>query len=195
MPCEMKGMYVMSKKVSWKTGGQVKIAIFAFIALLCEIGVILLWLDTYTYWNTTKISNKEEMFQFVVDHQEELNQVVWEMDHYYETSDIGSLYKNDRELRALDNVNELFKKYSVDQIWIDHIDKEELVDISFKYVPKGYDYWGIYYSKEGEPNKWGSAEFSKFTEQDGIYVQIGSDFRYETEKIVGNWYYYQCDAR
>ena len=185
----------MSKNVSWKTGGQVKIAIFAVLALICEIGVILILLDTYTYWNTTKISNKEEMFQFVVDHLDELDEVVWEMDHHYETSDIIVLRKNDRELRALDSVNELFKKYSVSQIWIDHTDKEELVNILFAYEPKGYDCWGIYYSKEGAPNKWGSAEFAEFTEQDGVYVQIGSFYRYETEKIVGNWYYYQCDTR
>ena len=188
-------MYVMSKKVLWKTGGQVKIAIFATMALICGIGVILLFLDTYTYWNTIKISNREEMFQFVVDHLEELDEVVWEMDHYYETSDIVSLSKNDRELQTLDNVNELFKKYSVNHIWIDHTDKEELVNILFAYEPKGYDCWGIYYSKEGAPNKWGSAEFAEFTEQDGVYVQIGSFYRYETEKIVGNWYYYQCDTR
>lgn len=189
----------MSKKVSWKTGGQVKLAIFAVLALICEIGVILLllaiFIDTNTYWNTIKISNKEEMFQFVVDHLEELDQVVWEMDHHYETSDVVVLSKNDRELRALDNVNELFKNFSVSNIAIDHIDKEKLVDISFAYVPKGYNYWGIYYSKEGAPNKWGNSEFGEFTEQDGIYVQIGSYYRYETEKIVGNWYYYQCDTR
>ncbi len=188
----------MNKKVSWKTGRQVKIAIFAVLALICEIGVIFLWLNPFTHWNTIKISNKEEMFQFVFEHLEELDQVVWEMDHYYETSDIVSLSKNDQELQALDNVNELFKKYSVNHIWINHIDKEKLVDISFKYVPKGYDYWGIYYSKEGAPDKWVSAEFAEFTEfteQDGIYVEIGSYYRYETEKIVENWYYYQCDTR
>lgn len=32
-------------------------------------------------------------------------------------------------------------------------------------------------------------------EQDGVYVQVGSYYKYETEKIVGNWYYYQCDTR
>ena len=185
----MKGVNVMSKKVSWKTGGQAKIAIFAVLALICEIGVILLWLDAYTYWNTIKISNKEEMFQFVVEHLEELDQVVWEMNHHYETSDVVTLSKNDRELRTLDNVNELFKNFSVSYITINRTDKR--VDISFAYVPKGYDYWGIYYTEDGKPTDCfgGGTELVK---QGDTYVQIGNYYRYETEKIVGSWYYYQC---
>ena len=183
----------MSKKVSWKTGGQVKIAIFAVLALMCEIGVILLWLDAYTYWNTIKISNREEMFQFVVDHLEELDEVVWEMDHHYETSDVVILSKNDRELRALDNVNELFKNFSVSHIALNRTDNVKRVDISFVYVPKRYNYWGVYYTEDGEPADWGGS--TKLEKQGDTYVQIGSYYRYETEKIVDNWYYYQCDTK
>lgn len=164
------------------------------MTIICLIGLLLLWLDAFTYWNTIKISNKEEMFQFVIDNQEELDQVVYEMESQYEASDdkVVILYKNEWELRDLPNVNKLFKKFSASNISINYIDKVKGINISFSCVPKGYDYWGIYHSKTGEAADWGEGEL---IEQDGVYVQVGSYYKYETEKIVGNWYYYQCDTR
>ena len=164
------------------------------MTIICLIGLLLLWLDAFTYWNTIKISNKEEMFQFVIDNQEELDQVVYEMESQYEASDdkVVILYKNEWELRDLPNVNKLFKKFSASNISINYIDKVKGINISFSCVPKGYDYWGIYHSKTGEAADWGEGEL---IEQDSVYVQVGSYYKYETEKIVGNWYYYQCDTR
>lgn len=166
----------------------------AVMTVICVIGLILLLLDNFTYWNTTKISNKEEMFQFVIDNEDELDQVVYDMESQYGASDdkVVILYKNDWELRDLPNVNKLFKNFSASNISINYIDKVNGIDISFSFVPKGYDYWGIYYSKTGEAADWGEGEL---IEQDGVYVQVGSYYKYETEKIVGNWYYYQCDTR
>lgn len=147
------------------------------------------------YMNITKITNKEEMFQFVIDNQEELDQVVYEMVSHYGTSDdrVTILYKYDQELSSLDNVNELFKEVSATCIALNNVDEVRQVHISFDYVPDGFDYWGIYYSKTGGPADWWAG--SELLEQDGIYVQSGSFYKYETEKIVGNWYYYQCDTR
>lgn len=159
----------------------------------------------FTFWNptnifinhmnTTKITNKEEMFQFVIDNQEELDQVVYEMVSHYGTSDdrVTILYKYDQKLSSLDNVNELFKEVSATYIALNKVDEVRQVDISFDYVPDGFDYWGIYYSKTGGPADWGGER--ELLEQDGMYVQLGSYFKYETEKIFGNWYYYQCDTR
>ena len=75
-------------------------------------------------------------------------------------------------------------------ISIDNMEEENQIDMLFDYAPVGYGYWGIYYSKTGEPADWGAG--GELFEQDGIYVQLGSYFKYETEKLIGNWYYYQC---
>lgn len=160
--------------------------------------IFAFWNPTNTfidYINTTKITNEEEMFQFVIDNQEELDQVVYEMVSHYGTSDdrVTILYKYDQEMSSLDNVNELFKEVSATYIALNKVDEVRQVDISFDYVPDGFDYWGIYYSKTGGPADWWAG--SELLEQDGIYVQSGSFYKYETEKIVGNWYYYQCDTR
>lgn len=147
------------------------------------------------YTNTTKITNKEEMFRFVIDNQEELDQVVYEMVSTYGASDdrITILYKHDSELKSLEKVNKLFKDVSASRISNDNMKEEKQIHILFDYAPAGFEYWGIYYSKTGDPADWGAG--SELLEQDGIYVQLGSYFKYETEKIVGNWYYYQCATR
>ena len=160
--------------------------------------IFAFWNPTNTfidYINTTKITNKEELFQFVIDNQEELDQVVYEMISHYGASDdrVTILYKYDHVLSSLDNVNELFNEVSAVRIAIDNMKEVKQVDILFDYVPDGFDYWGIYYSKTGGPADWGGER--ELLEQDGMYVQLGSYFKYETEKIFGNWYYYQCDTR
>lgn len=189
----MKGINAVNKQRNFiKKSRSIVIAFFIGIGI---IGLTLLGLDTFTYWNTTIISNKTEMFQFVIDNQEELDQVVCEMVNQYGTSDdkVVILYKNDWELRSLYNVNELFKKVSARRISIYYVDEIKQIEISFAYVPKRYDYWGIYYSGTGEAVDWGGE--TNLFEENGIYVQLGSYYKYETEKIVGNWFYYQCVTR
>lgn len=125
------------------------------IAAMAVIGLIIFLLDNFTYWNTTQISNREEMFQFVIDNENELNEVVNEMISHYGNENIIILSKNEMKLRVLFNVNKLFKKVSASYISINSMDEAKRVDISLAYVPKGYDYWGIYYSKTGEAADWG----------------------------------------
>lgn len=148
-----------------------------------------------TYVKKIKIKNREEMFQFVINNQEELDQVIDEMVSNYGTSDerITILYKHDSELKSLEKVYELFEEVSAMRIAIDNMEEVKQVDILFDYAPSGSDYWGIYYSKTGDPADWWDG--SELLEQDGIYVQSGSFYKYETEKIVANWYYFQCDTR
>lgn len=63
----------------------------------------------------------------------------------------------------------------------------------FKYPPKPYSYWGIEYRDNGEPPTWGLEK--PLEEEDGIYTEVGSFYKFETEKITDNWYYFQCWTR
>lgn len=169
-------------------------SLLAIIVGICILVLIFLLLNSVTYWNTSKILNKEEMFQFTIDNQEALNEIVDEMIKYYGEETAIVLYRNDGKMQKPNNIYNLFKNFSVSSIAINNINENERLGISFAYVPKGYDYWGIYYSQTGEAANWGGeAELVEIVE--GIYTQIGSYYKYETEKIIGNWYYYQCDTR
>lgn len=80
--------------------------ILAFISRWILVFQIII-ASIFTFWNPTnisinhmnitKITNKEEMFQFVIDNQEELDRVVCEMVSNYGTSDdrVTILYKYD----------------------------------------------------------------------------------------------------
>lgn len=168
------------------------VVILLILLLVIIIHKIYIFLALFTDWNIIKIRSKEEMFQFVIENQEELNQVVEEMKERYGDEKMVILEKNDKATQTLLHVSKLFKSYSVNYISIGSIDEIKDIDILFAYTPQGYSYWGIYHSKTGEAADWG--EGLEWIENDGKYVQIGSYFKYETEKIIDNWYYYQCYA-
>jgi len=156
--------------------------------------------EIFPYWNTTKIKSREEMFQFVIEHQEELEQIVKDMEEAYEKSDrrVISIYRNnsvqEEEKRVeIDSVTELFKSFSVTRIAAENSGEAFDVEFFFAYVPTGYDYWGIYYKSDDTVHLWWTG--GEVQEENGVYTQIGSYYKYETEKIIDNWYYYQCDTR
>ena len=141
----------------------------------------------------TKIENKEEMFQFVFDNREKLEEVVLDMEELYEKKDerIIIIRRLTRSEYKLETADELIKKYKLSYISVDRENELYEVKFSFEAAPKGYTYWGVYYTENGEPSTWGA---ENFVENEDIFTQEGSYYTYETEKIIDNWYYYQCDA-
>ena len=174
-----------------------KIVLFIVVFIVvCLAFFFRLWFATLC--NRIKISNREEMFQFVLDNQEELSGIVDEMINLYEANDEKVIIldkNNEKEWKQLElqNVDDFFNGYFVKYISADTLhDGPIRVSILFALTPKGYDYWGIYYTEDGKPDDWGGG--TELIKQGDTYVQIGSYYRYETEKILDNWYYYQCDT-
>ena len=173
--------------------------------LLANIGgVILIFLlilfyiypDYFIYWNTSKIHSKEEMFQFVIEKQEYLEQAVEDMQEVYVNNNekmvkVDHYDVMDKVSVNSKSVNKLLK-FSIHYISMCKWEKTWYLKCSFAYAPSGYDYWGIYYMPTGNPKTW---EIGEMEEENGVYTQRGSYYRYETEHITGNWYYYQCDTR
>lgn len=167
------------------------IKIKKFLLIISIIMLVYALKSLFISRNISKIRSQEEMFRFVIENQDELNQVVDELKGYLGDKRQIILSKHDGKLKELYNVNKLFEKCSISYIVVKNEDISD-VDIWFDHMPKGYNYWGIYHSKTGEADDWGPG--LKWTEEDGWYVQIGSYFRYETKQINDNWYYYQCNA-
>ena len=53
----------------------------------------------------------------------------------------------------------------------------------------GYEYFSVYYSENDEPLGWEDGSALE-EEKEGFFVQRGSYYAYETEKITDHWYYY-----
>lgn len=100
--------------------------------------------------------------------------------------------KKSREKLEIECVDKIFKNYRIESIAINNWEEIWYVEIAFGNVPKGYNYWGIYYMPNGRPRPWEKGEME---EKNGTYTQVGSYFQYETEKIAENWFYYQCVTR
>lgn len=101
------------------------------------------------------------MFQFVIENQEELEQIVEDMEEACEMNedDIIIIYRDDTVLLEknsveIDSVKELYKNFSAARI--DAVNSEDIfkVQFFFAYVPSGYDYWGIYYKPDDTVSLW-----------------------------------------
>ncbi len=176
----------------WLIGGSI------CLIVLCAFVFILQFF--FPYRNTTKIKSKEEMFQFVIEHQKELEQIVKDMGEACEMNgdDIIIIYRDDTVLLEknsveIDSVKKLYKNFSAARI--DAVNSEDIfkVQFFFAYVSSGYDYWGIYYKSDDTVSLWWTG--GEVQEENGVYTEVGSFYKYETEKIIDNWYYYQCDTR
>ena len=105
------------------------------------------------------------------------------------------VYKNECRKERSKSMNTLFQKYSLERISMgdSYTGNSYARNIEFLFDTKdtGYDYWGIYYSENDTIILW---EVSPYEEDNGIYRQNGSYYKYETEKITGKWYLYKCNV-
>lgn len=83
----------------------------------------------------------------------------------------------------------IFERYKLDDIssvW----KKRKIVDFNISKSKEGSDYWGFYYSYDGEPR----GEFEDARDplvKDGAGYRTTANYTYYTEHITGNWYYYE----
>ncbi len=146
--------------------------------------------DHLTYKDSLK--SKEDVFQMIYNNQEEYEKLVTDM--------INILEESEEKLILLDKKEE-YVSYGIESSLLEDYpiismssrkreDNYIKVDFGFTFTPPMYNYWGVYYSESGNALDWGAG--GELIEENGIFVQRGSYFIYETEKIIENWYYYQC---
>ena len=180
--------------------GKIGIYIIIFIVfIICFFGaypVISQFVSKlFNAEDSTKIKSKEEMFQFVHENHDKLDRGVQDMNDLYMEGDEEVIIFYEKDIITTEtagSIDELFSKYSIKKISVNDCAGRTYVKISFDSAPKDCDYWGIYFTQDALPIGW---QMGEMEEDNGIYKQEGSYFQYETEQIIDNWYYYQCDTR
>ena len=177
-----------------------KIGTYIIRSLVSVICCLIIYISFKIIYNPfifrsgIRLENKDAMFQFVLDNREKLEEIVLEMEELYDAKNeysilIDMFSYGKYKLKAAD---ELIEKYKISFISVKMENESYEVTFSFDSAPKGYTYWGVYYAENGKPSTWGEG---KLVESDSLYIQKGSYYIYETEQIIDNWYYFQCDAR
>ena len=167
--------------------------VFCFCVLI--FGIATNTLDYIVYFNRTKITTKDEMFQFVTNNQKELEQIVQEViSTSVEMNESRLLIEGkNKKKHATSNIKKLMKKYPIKSIYMKK-DEDGTVKVKFEFAfcPEKTTYWGIYYTSDGEPAKWGATKEDMQVDENNVYTETGSFYVNTTENIVGNWYIYQC---
>ena len=168
-------------------GLTVSVVVFAAIFLR------IVFLQTGTSdQNAVRLTTKEEVFQMVEENQSELEEMVSEMRELYQKEGKYVHIEKGEEKYDVQKVKEVMDTYSIKWISAGKLNEREMfeVQIGLGFI-RPETIWGFYYTEDGEPLSYGEGELVK---ADNIYIQKGNRIEYETEKIVGNWYYYQCRA-
>lgn len=149
-----------------------------------------------------KIKTKEEMFSFVENNQEELEKIVEELILLYRESDeyVICIRSESYTEVGFHEADDIIKNYPVYLIGISER-KDRGIDVSFHFRGASAElfddpwaasrYWGIRYIEDGEPVS--EMEGTEMEKQGDEYVDSKQGmYEYRTERVVGNWYYYQC---
>lgn len=187
------------KKVLETTFGIIIGSILAMLILpairfIIFIGVLLFstyWNEDY-FVNNIKIKTKEEAFQMILEHQEEYEELVQDMEKLFQESGEEKILilRGRQEYRANGLKDSIAMQYSTYFISAERKDRGLIVSFDFTHPPdSSIIEWGVYYSQNDVPITWWSNV--EMTEENGIYSQAGYNYRYEAEKITDNWYYFQ----
>lgn len=142
--------------------------------------------------NAVRLTTKEEVFQMVEENQAELEEMVSEMRELYQREGKYVHIEKGEEKYDVKKVKEVMDTYSIKWISAGKLNEKEMFEVQIGLgLIRPETIWGFYYTEDGEPLSYGEGELVK---ADNIYIQKGNRIEYETEKIVGNWYYYQCRA-
>ena len=157
-----------------------------FLAWLFDLG------DHIKYKHSVK--TKEDVFQMMEEQQDEYLNLVHDMETIMEETGEKKISYNRQEYYDSGFDSTLFKKYPINSVIASQNEENIIrVDVHFVFPPRPYEYWGIYYSSADIPFGWGGK--GELVEENEMYIEYGSYYRYETEKIKDNWYFYQCYTR
>lgn len=145
----------------------------------------------------SKLKDKEDAYKFVLDNQKELEDIMKELEELYKDEGEDWLYfESDTYSKYhFSSADSLIQKYPIKSFIVDKTKKNSICFfIEFWSSISGYEYCGIYYSMDGVLLTWSLEETHQWKQINETYIEYGSYYRYETEKIVDNWYFYQADA-
>ena len=152
---------------------------------ICIVGILkyINYKDPFLFRITPKIKEKEDAYQFVLDNQKELEDLMKELEEFSEREGEDRIHIRSETYLEYRFSGDKEKKNSVE------------FSINFWSSISGYQYCGIYYSADGVPLTWSNEETDQWEQINEIYIKYGPYYRYETEKIVDNWYFYQVHSR
>lgn len=179
----------------------VSLIIGVMLLFLCSyLCIFYLLTDTFGYRDTVHLTSREEVFEMVLEHQDELDQMIADMEAagWEEGLGIEVIDRNTEEKEGLQSTLAFIKDYSIAKIYIypkwtdDHtMDGFEQVKFSLAFATgssfSASTYTSFYYSGDGEPDV--PSYTKEMTKAGDVYLISGHRFRYETEHIAGNWYY------
>ena len=179
---------------------RVKNIFFYMFIGICIVGILkyINYKNPFSFRIASKIKEKEDAYQFVLDNQKELEDLMKELEEFSEKEGEDWFYiRSDNYLKYhFSGADSLIRKYPINSLVIDKEKKNSVeFSIAFWSSISGYQYCGIYYSADDVPLTWSNEETDQWEQINEIYIKYGPYYRYETEKIVDNWYFYQVDSR
>ena len=166
---------------------------------ICIVGILkfINYKNPFLFRITSKIKEKEDAYQFVLDNQKELEDLMKEFEEFSEKEGEDRIFiaSDTYSKYHFSGADSLIRKYPIAFLVFDK-KKKDSVDFSIDFFSSisRYAYCGIYYSADDVPLTWRSEETNQWEQINETYIEYGSYYRYETEKIVDNWYFYQADA-
>lgn len=167
------------------------------ILILC---IAIVWVVKTVFEDELKGSIKKYYFRKIIKNEELLNEAVAEiLENAPEIETIGEKSRRigvDHEELGMESVDKLFQTFRLSYI-NNRADQSEGAFISFENVPyleilwDGYSY-GFYYSVNDEPVDVHYTRKKCEEEFDG--VALFWTYHYKTERIVGNWWYYEVTS-
>lgn len=188
----MKKKQVLKQMLSMK---KVFVMVVGVVTLIFG-AFFFVWL--FDFWDHIEykhsVKTKEDVFQMIEERQEQYMDLVYNMETLLDENGVDWISCDKTEYCAKEFESSLFKEYPIHSVVAKENEENVVfIDVQLLFPPKPYAYWGIYYSSSDMPFGWGGK--GELIEEKGDYVEYGSYYKYETEKITDNWYYYQCYTR
>lgn len=192
------GFCMNKKKVLWIVTGSFAAAFVLIVVLCLAIAGMMMFISAWNedyFADNIKIQTKQEAFEVLLEHQEEFEALVQDMEKLYRESDDGFLLVRGRKEYRKNGLGDgIAMEYSTYYITAEEEEEGFWLSLELMRSPDSYiEQWGIYYSQNDVPHKeWGYVELE---EADGTYSQADFNYRYETEKITDHWWYFQVRRR
>ena len=167
---------------------------------ICIVGILkyINYKDPFLFRIAPRIKEKEDAYQFVLDNQKELEDLMKELEELYEEEGEDWFYirSDNYSEYHFSGADRLIRKYPINSLVVGKRKKNSFIfKIMFWSSISKYEYCGVYYSVDDIPLTWSNRETDQWEQINETYIEYGPYYRYETEKIVDNWYFYQVDSR
>ena len=143
---------------------------------ICIVGILkyINYKNPFSFRIASKIKEKEDAYQFVLDNQKELEDLMKELEEFSEKEGEDWFYiRSDNYLKYhFSGADSLIRKYPINSLVIDKEKKNSVeFSIAFWSSISGYQYCGIYYSADDVPLTWSNEETDQWEQINEIYIK------------------------